>query len=484
MFVPAAAVALIRHQAELEVLMVRRAENQRAFPGFWVFPGGVVDPGDRATMGLEASADAAFRGCALRELFEETGLLPGYAEPGELGDLQQDLLAGRISWEQLCRQLDHQPPSAALIGLGLRVMPAIAPRRFETHYFLWADPGFQFLPACKLSPELTESGWFAPAELLKRWESGVILIPPPVLEVLKVLADHGVDLDRLRALANTRETLPQSLVMHPGVEMIPLRTPTLAPATHTNCYLVGESRFVIIDPATPYPEEQAVLKQSLQRRLDLGHQPLAVLLTHHHRDHVGAAEFVRNWLRVPICAHLETAALLGFGVDESVADGQRWSLDPATNWSLEALFTPGHAPGHLCFVESRHRAAIVGDMLAGIGTILIKRPRGDMGQYLASLQRLAKAGLSRGLPAHGPLIADLPARCHEYIAHRRMREERILAALDAGPLPETELLQRVYGELAPELLPIASWSLDAHLQHLRQGLAISLTEGLWCVCRD
>ncbi|HEY9840797.1 MAG TPA: MBL fold metallo-hydrolase [Candidatus Obscuribacterales bacterium] len=470
-----AVVIVVRHAPDLQVLAVRRAENQRSFPGHWIFPGGLRDAADsQLPSGVTETADAADRQCVLRELFEETGVLIGFSgDRSGLAQAQQDLLAGSLSWADFCTQFAYTPPLEALTDLGLRVTPPILPRRFETAYYLLVDEAAP--EPIVLSPELCEGGWMAPAALLARWRAGHTVIAVPVLEVLKVLAEsvpgQGPDLDRLRAQANDRDTLPIPIEPHPGIELTPLRTPTLAPATHTNGYLVGDQSFVIVDPASPYADEQAVLKRILQRRLDLGHRPLAVLLTHHHRDHVGAAVFVRDWLGVPIAAHAETAALVDFSVDQIVNDGDQWDLgQDATGlpWKLEAMFTPGHAPGHLCFIDSRHRVALVGDMLAGIGTILIKRPKGNMGQYLASLQRMADAGLSRGFPSHGPVIPDLKARCLEYIEHRHMRESRILAALEPGPLSEAELIESVYAGTDPRALPLARWSLEAHLYRLAE----------------
>ena len=52
--------------------------------------------------------------------------------------------------------------------------------------------------------------------------------------------------------------------MRKGIVLVPVRTPTLPPATHTNCYLVGGDELIVIDPASPYPEEQAILDSVLE----------------------------------------------------------------------------------------------------------------------------------------------------------------------------------------------------------------------------
>lgn len=486
-----AAALILWSEASGQVLLVRRAENMRAFPGYWTFPGGTLDAEDALASEYSALDDAPERLCALRELFEETCLLPGLdSAQAQLSGFQAELLSQQLSWQDFCQQLNYQPDLAALETLGWRVTPPFAPRRFDTQYYLLQVS--QALTEIALSPELVAWEWVKPAEMLLRWQQNELLLPPPVLEVLKVLSRSeplADKLEPLRALANDAEHLPIPIEVLPGIEILPLRTPTLPPATHTNGYFVGAERFVIIDPASPYAEEQAILKQALERRLALGQQPLAVLLTHHHRDHIGAAEFLRDWLNIPVMAHADAAAHLPFAVEQTIADGQRWDLgvDPAQpeqRWLLEAMHTPGHAPGHLCFIDLRQRVAIVGDMLAGLGTILIKRPKGHMGQYLDSLERMAAAGLSRGLPAHGPMIQDLTKRCQEYHHHRLAREQMILAALSSEPLsPQPlsleDLLARVYADIDPQALPIARFSLEAHLEHLLELNKIAEQAGGW-----
>src|SRR5882672_4909312 len=69
-----------------------------------------------------------------------------------------------------------------------------------------------------------------------------------------------------------------------GIRVLALRTPTLPPAAHTNVYLVGppDGPVAVVDPGSPYPEQQALLDAALMQL-----PPAVVLLTHHHGDHVG-----------------------------------------------------------------------------------------------------------------------------------------------------------------------------------------------------
>src|SRR5262245_65644737 len=96
---------------------------------------------------------------------------------------------------------------------------------------------------------------------------------------------------RMPVLADDR---PAELTpVAPWTRVLALRTPTLPPAAHTNVYLVGPEAgpVAVIDPGSPYAEQQAILDQVLA---DL--PPSAVLLTHHHGDHVGgAAALAQRW---------------------------------------------------------------------------------------------------------------------------------------------------------------------------------------------
>ncbi len=266
---------------------------------------------------------------------------------------------------------------------------------------------------------------------------------------------------------------PTITTVAPEIRVVALRTPTLPPATHTNLYLVGPEHgpVAVVDPGSPYPAEQAALVALLH-----GIEVSVVLLTHHHGDHVGGAVALAQARRVPIAAHAETARLLGarIPVTQVLADGER-------AYGAEAIFTPGHAAGHLCFAVGD--AVIAGDMVAGIGSILIDPDEGDMATYLASLERLLARGEHALLPAHGPMIADGPAKLREYLAHRRMREARVVDALAGSTAqPLGELVATVYADTPRALWRLAERSLLAHLHKLaREGKARDVGGGAWAV---
>jgi ribonuclease/clavin/mitogillin len=256
----------------------------------------------------------------------------------------------------------------------------------------------------------------------------------------------------------------------PGIRVLALRTPTLPPAAHTNVYLVGPEAgpVAVVDPGSPYPEQQAILDRVLETL-----PPAAILLTHHHGDHVGGAQALADRWSIPIAAHAATARRLAgrIAVTQLIEDGE-------TVYGATAIFTPGHAEGHLCYAAGD--AIIAGDMVAGLGTILIDPNEGDMAVYLASLELLLARPPMTLLPAHGPALLDGHAKLREYLAHRMLRERRVAAALHDRPRPLAELLAEVYSDRPRVVWPLAERSLLAHLVKLaREHRAIDVGDGRW-----
>ncbi|MDP6947311.1 MAG: MBL fold metallo-hydrolase, partial [Myxococcota bacterium] len=199
---------------------------------------------------------------------------------------------------------------------------------------------------------------------------------------------------------------PSVATIRDGLTVLPLRTPTLPPATHTNTVLVGYERVWIVDPATPHDDQRRRLLDVLDDHAAQGRIPHAIVLTHHHPDHVGAAAWLSGERALPIHAHATTRMLLSdhVPVHETLAEGDvlAGSGRPDDQWHV--LHTPGHASGHIVLWQPERRALIGGDMVAAVGTIIIEPPDGHMATYITQLQRLASLEPEWLVPAHGQVI--------------------------------------------------------------------------------
>ncbi len=259
-----------------------------------------------------------------------------------------------------------------------------------------------------------------------------------------------------------------------GSWLLPLVTPTLPPATATNSLIVGGDRLLVIEPATPHPGERAKLDALLAELRSEGREIVGIVLTHHHVDHVGYAEALRERLAVPVLAHPDTASRLRFAVDQTIDEG--WTIDLGSGHVVEVVHTPGHAPGHLVIWDRATDLAHVGDLVAGEGTILVDpRDAGSMRLYLASLRRMqalvraradASGRMPAFVPAHGPVLEQPIALLERYVNHRLMREDKVRRAVLDGARTFEAILAAAYADTPKHVWPLAAMSLEAHLQKL------------------
>lgn len=467
----AASVALLSEGPAL--LWARRPDDAPVLGGFHVLPGGLLEEAD-ARAPHDGGEDAPARAAALRELFEELGILAAHGAerlaPGavlELRDrMREDAAAGLARFAELGLSWRTRE----LVPIGRWVTPTYAPRRFDASFFALAVPE-------RTAPdrdvfEVAEAEWIDPRAALARWSRGEVLIAPPLAALLRALSRDGRLLpERLRAVRGASGEESQRWEVVPWVQMLPLRTPTLPPATHTNSFLVGSGCAVLVEPATPYDDElERALRWIEEARAD-GIEPIAIVATHHHRDHVGGARELARRLGLPLWAHRLTAERLKgeLAFERLLEDGERIELDGPEPLALRVLHTPGHAPGHVCLVEERSGAMIAGDMVAGEGTILVEPRDGDMRLYLESLERMAACEPSVLLPAHGGPLRDPSETLARYVRHRLERERKVLSALEGrGPSTPRELVPIAYDDAPPIVWPLAALSTEAHLIKLER----------------
>ncbi len=512
----AAVVPWRRCGGDLEVFWIRRADTLAFMGGWHAFPGGGLARTDAECplTGLPAGAEG-FPGpaampetltegieppphlipglvaCALRELLEETGILPVpelFAGPVPLE------LAARLDQARRALNEGRQPLAEALAGAALAadasrltfagrwLTPPLGPMRFDNRFFLLEWPAELPVQPAIEPGEVVEGEWLAPGLALERWRRGEVITAPPILHLLRVLAEDGVEAGRTRLLEPAEANLGpfRRIEFRPHVLMLPVKAGTLLPATHTNAYLLGREELVLVDPGSAAPGEIDRLEAAVRATAERGQRVSAIWLTHHHPDHVGGVTALVERLGLPVAAHPETAQRVagrGIRVDRLLEDGERILLAGNPPFPVQVFHTPGHARGHLCFLDEEGRSLLAGDMLSTVSTIVIDPPEGDMDDYLASLERLHALGPLTLFPAHGAPAKDGPATLEQLIRHRLWREERILEAWQAGVREVEALVERVYEEVPPPARPLAARQVTAHLERLRRAGRIASTPG-------
>jgi glyoxylase-like metal-dependent hydrolase (beta-lactamase superfamily II) len=214
-----------------------------------------------------------------------------------------------------------------------------------------------------------------------------------------------------------------------------------------------------------------------------------MILTHVHPDHVAGVNALNDHLekkqgaKAPVAAHRLTAESLknDVSVDRHIEDNEELELNGEPSIRLRALYTPGHARGHLCFYDERTGALISGDNIVGFGSVLIDPPEGNMREYLESLRRMrALPNLSVLFGGHGPAIANPYEKIDEYITHRLLREELILEAVREGASTPKEIVARVYTDVPPKAHAMAERAVLAHLEKLEaDGLVAQTSTGTY-----
>ncbi|HKJ00617.1 MAG TPA: MBL fold metallo-hydrolase [bacterium] len=235
----------------------------------------------------------------------------------------------------------------------------------------------------------------------------------------------------------------------------------------TNTYLVGMDgpEPLLIDTGIGLP----VWAELLQAQLSETQAPPLVrcLMTHGHPDHVGGvADLQRLFPALPFHKHPwpERDAAVPAPM-APIADGD---VIRGPGYTLRAIYTPGHAPDHICFYLEEERALFTGDVILGVGTTVIPREGGDLGLYLDTLRRLQTLDLARIYPGHGPVIEDPQAKIAYYLEHRLERERQILAELAAGPRDVMTVVRSIYRDYPENLHAAAAQSVTSHLDKLER----------------
>jgi glyoxylase-like metal-dependent hydrolase (beta-lactamase superfamily II) len=271
----------------------------------------------------------------------------------------------------------------------------------------------------------------------------------------------------------------QPAAVAPRIRRLLARNPSPFTFKGTGVTIIGQGKVAVIDPGPDDPEHLMALRAALA-----GETVTHILVTHTHRDHSPAARALKEWTGAKTFGfgphprgQDENGAIVEEGGDRSfipdvrVRDGD---IIEGADLTIECVHTPGHLPNHVCYALREEQALFTGDHVMGWSTSVVAPPDGDMGDYLASLQKLLPRDDAVYWPTHGGPIRDTKSFVAAYIAHRQEREAQILAALRDGVTVIPDMVRRIYRGLDPRLTAAASLSVLAHLIHLvKQGRASS-----------
>ena len=263
----------------------------------------------------------------------------------------------------------------------------------------------------------------------------------------------------------------------------------------TGTYIIGTGEVAVIDPGPDDAAHLAALQAALK-----GETVTHIFVTHTHRDHSPASLALQEWSKAPTYGFgphphsdeppepieendedttdekagtgegseakepkLEEGHDAAFAPNVHLRDGD---VVTGTNWSFEAVHTPGHLANHLCFALREEDALFSGDHVMGWSTSVISPPGGDMLDYLNSLNKLLERTDAVYWPTHGPAIVDPHPYVRGLIGHRREREAGIVARLAAGDNTIGDLVTALYVGLDKRLVKAAGRSVLGHLRQL------------------
>lgn len=253
-------------------------------------------------------------------------------------------------------------------------------------------------------------------------------------------------------------TRPREVDGFPGLRVLRADNPSPLTLDGTRTHLLGRERCIVVDPGPDLDAHLDALDGAMTAA-----ESVTIALTHDHPDHHAGAE--------PLASRL-----LARGLEVDVRGHSRGTLEEGDALDsdagrLVALSTPGHTRDHMAFFWPGEGLVFCGDLMTGgLDTALVAPPEGHLGDYLASLRRIAALAPRAIVPAHGPPFTTSPGGAiATYLEHRRTRLEQVRTALEDGETDEAMITRRVYGDaLPPALRPAAEASVRGYLEYLRE----------------
>lgn len=529
---PAATVLLLRDGEDgLEVLMTRRSEKASFVPGAFVFPGGALDAADaspraRALSRLRSGQNEehlTFSTAAIREAFEELGVLLAYRPDGSLVRHDDVLALERHQDADFLAQLEAGGYRMALDqvwSLCHWTTDRDLPKRFDVRFLVAPMPDGQEPSADE--GETFEPVWIPPKRALERHEKGDFFMIFPTIRTLRRLArmprveavldacssdqplwvscprgayvrgeeerfeETEPQYGELELIAPDGRTLPSldwnyeaPVPLLKNVQRLTCPNPGRMTGAGTNTYIIGEpGAYIVVDPGPDQPIEHIERIAAI-----VGKDLKYILCTHAHPDHSPGAAPLKAMTGAPILGAPSGPNFRSewqFTPDRTITHGERLQVGDTT---LRVIHTPGHASNHLCFLLEEDQLLLSGDHINNGSTVVIDPPDGDMYAYMKSLHELLDEPFDFILPAHGWVIGSAHRAIRQLIAHRLQRESKVLDGVRAkGPATIDALLPVVYDDVDPIIYPVAARSLLAHLEKLAIDGKVSRESGeRWAV---
>tara|TARA_B100000287_G_scaffold432750_1_gene492774 strand:- start:666 stop:2216 length:1551 start_codon:yes stop_codon:yes gene_type:complete len=475
-----------------EVLMGHRSSELPAFPDLWSFPGGGVSRVDREAADkhpdwlADRGEDRLAAFTLLREMVEEVGISPD-GEGGFVvveGGTRRRICDDKAAWMKEVESGNISIDGFDCQVITERVTPPQSPMRFHNLFFHVSlgnsDSEPSFPPG---RSEFVEFRWWDPRKLILAWEGNELHLPAPIVTIFRDLIDEmdsGSDLvSACDSLAKDPPSGPHRFEYAPGVECVLIPTATLPPATHTNCFILGErgGMRAIVDPAIRNKEGVEELVSKVKEIKEDGSEILCTIFTHRHQDHLGDMDMLSSIYKAPIWASSETLeALPDIGSVVVLAEGDRFSLEgPTGDSEWVVIETPGHCPGQICLVGEP--GIVSADNCTMVGTILVPSRDGDMGAYISGLERLRDLNPHKLFPGHGPFIPNPRRVLNEYIAHRVARHQKVLNAVRSGNRSLREIVESAYSDSPGAHPALATDQSLSHLNHAINSGEVVFSEG-------
>jgi recombination protein RecT len=207
--------------AGIEVYLLRRSSNSTVIPDAYVFPGGTLDDSDKspqARMRLDGEwrpAEPAFTFAAIRETFEECGLLFSVVpvEHDALRAARTRMLKGERTFSETLIDLDVRLDARAVRYFSRWITPVVNPHRFDARFFVARAPRGQIAEADEM--ETYNGQWVRPAEALAQVEKDEMQMIFPTIKHLERIGAFA-DVAALFAFAETKKLIPVTPEVRPG----------------------------------------------------------------------------------------------------------------------------------------------------------------------------------------------------------------------------------------------------------------------------